>query len=549
MTPIQAEIGDLVVTRVDYRAPDGSVKGKTRPLIIISRTNSKGDLLTIAGSTKLHQWLDEPHIVVHPETVIGGCLDEATIFPASKQILINPAFIKVKIGRIRTPDLDRLMRLCAARHTCDFFEGVHKPALTSAFIPGKSRIPYAGRVYDEKEMIHLVDASMDFWLTTGKYAERFEKEFAAFLGVKHCSLTNSGSSANLLAFMALTSPKLGERRIKQGDEVITVAAGFPTTVAPIIQYGAVPVFVDVTLPTYNIDCSQLEAALSEKTRAVMLAHTLGNPFDIARVLAFCQKHHLWLIEDNCDALGSKYFVDGEWKYTGTIGHIGTSSFYPPHHMTMGEGGAVVTNDTTLKRLVESFRDWGRDCWCPSGRDNTCGNRFNRQFGELPKGYDHKYVYSHFGYNLKVTDMQAAIGCAQLEKLPDFIDARKRNWRLLREGLAGMSEHFTLPEATPLSDPSWFGFLLTVRGDDGFTRDNMVAHLESNGIQTRMLFAGNLIKHPCFDEMRNNHTGYRVIGGLANTDRIMRDTFWVGVYPRMTREMVAYMVQTIAEFQG
>ena len=549
MIPIKVQVGDLVISRVDYRAPDGRIKGKTRPLIIISRPNSKGDMLTIAGSTKLHQWLAEPHIVVHPETIIDGCLDEATIFPASKQILINPAFIKVKIGRICTPDLNRLMRLCAMRHTSDFFAGCHKPAMASSFIPGKSRIPYAGRVYDEKEMIHLVDASMDFWLTTGRYAERFEKEFAAFLGVKHCSLTNSGSSANLLAFMALTSPKLGERRIKRGDEVITVAAGFPTTVAPIVQFGAVPVFVDVTLPTYNIDCSQLEAALSEKTRAVMLAHTLGNPFDIAKVLTFCQKHHLWLIEDNCDALGSKYLVDGEWKYTGTLGHLGTSSFYPPHHMTMGEGGAVITNDTTLKRLVESFRDWGRDCWCPSGRDNTCGNRFGRQFGELPKGYDHKYVYSHFGYNLKVTDMQAAIGCAQLEKLPGFIDARKRNWQALHDGLAYMSERFILPEATPHSDPSWFGFLLTVREDAGFTRDDLVAQLESRGIQTRMLFAGNLIKHPCFDEMRNSHTGHRIIGSLANTDRIMRNTFWVGVYPGMSEEMVAHMVQTIAEFSG
>ena len=549
MTPIKVQIGDLVVSRVDYRATDGRIKGKTRPLIIISRPNSKGDMLTIAGSTKLHQWFAEPHIVVHPETIIDGCLDEATIFPASKQILINPAFIKVKIGRICTLDLNRLMRLCAMRHTSDFFEGCHKPAMTSSFIPGKSRIPYAGRVYDEKEMTHLVDASMDFWLTTGRYAEQFEKEFAAFLGVKHCSLTNSGSSANLLAFMALTSPKLGERRIKRGDEVITVAAGFPTTVAPIVQFGAVPVFVDVTLPTYNIDCSQLEAALSEKTRAVMLAHTLGNPFDIAKVLAFCQKHHLWLIEDNCDALGSKYLVDGEWKYTGTLGHLGTSSFYPPHHMTMGEGGAVITNDTTLKRLVESFRDWGRDCWCPSGRDNTCGNRFGRQFGELPKGYDHKYVYSHFGYNLKVTDMQAAIGCAQLDKLPGFIDARKRNWQMLHDGLADMGERFILPEATPHSDPSWFGFLLTVREDTGFTRDDLVAQLESRGIQTRMLFAGNLIKHPCFDEMRNSHTGHRIIGSLANTDRIMRNTFWVGVYPGMSEEMVAYMVQTIAEFSG
>jgi CDP-6-deoxy-D-xylo-4-hexulose-3-dehydrase len=443
------------------------------------------------------------------------------------------------------------------------------------------RIPYAGRVFDEKEITNLIDSSLDFWLTTGRYAERFEKEFADFLGVQHCSLVNSGSSANLLAFMALTSPKLGERRVKRGDEVITVAAGFPTTVAPIIQYGAVPVFVDVTLPTYNVDCSQLEAALSEKTRAVMLAHTLGNPFDLQSVKAFCDRHNLWLIEDNCDALGSRYGRLDGWKagslessnpqnfqtsnpqnatlqpsdfqYTGTIGHIGTSSFYPPHHMTMGEGGAVYTNDTTLKRLVESFRDWGRDCWCVSGRDNTCGDRFTQQFGELPYGYDHKYVYSHFGYNLKVTDMQAAIGCAQLDKLPGFIEARKKNWKLLRDGLAGLEDRFILPEATENSDPSWFGFLLTVREEAGFTREKIVNHLESKGIQTRMLFAGNLIKHPCFDEMRTNGKGYRVVPNplslqpsnpLPITDRIMRDTFWVGVYPGMTEEMAGYIATTI-----
>ncbi len=406
------------------------------------------------------------------------------------------------------------------------------------------RIPYAGRVFDEKEISNLIDSSLDFWLTTGRYAERFESEFAEFIGVEHCSLTNSGSSANLLAFMALTSPKLGERRILPGDEVISVAAAFPTTIAPIIQYGAVPVFVDVTLPTYNIDVTQLEAALSARTKAIMVAHTLGNPFDLAAVRTFCDKHDLWLVEDNCDALGSRYCLNGIWHNTGIIGHIGTSSFYPPHHMTMGEGGAVYTNDTTLKRLVESFRDWGRDCWCPSGRDNTCGNRFTQQFGELPYGYDHKYVYSHFGYNLKVTDMQAAIGCAQLEKVPGFTEARKRNWRLLRDGLAGLEEHFILPEATADSDPSWFGFLLTVREGAGLRRDQVVNRLESRGIQTRMLFAGNLVKHPCFDEMRASGNGYRIVGELANTDRIMCDTFWIGVYPGMTDGMLEYMIEQL-----
>ena len=430
--------------------------------------------------------------------------------------------------------------------TREYYELVHKPSQEAPFEPGKSRVAYAGRVFDEKEMMNLVDSSLEFWLTTGRYAEQFEKDFARFLGVQHCSLTNSGSSANLLAFMALTSPKLGDRRIKPGDEVITVAAGFPTTVAPIIQYGAVPVFVDIALPTYNIDCSQVESALSSKTKAVMIAHTLGNPFDISFMKSFCDKHGLWLIEDNCDALGSRYCLNGKWRYTGTMGHIGTSSFYPPHHMTMGEGGAVYTNDPLLKRLVDSFRDWGRDCWCPSGRDNTCGNRFGQQFGELPYGYDHKYVYSHFGYNLKVTDMQAAIGCAQLEKLPGFIESRKRNWQLLRTQLSPLEEFFILPEATSQSEPSWFGFMLTIRDNTPLKRDRVVGHLESKGVQTRMLFAGNLVKHPCFDDMRRAKSGYRIAGELAVTDKIMRDSFWVGVYPGMSKEMCGYMVETIAD---
>jgi len=443
-------------------------------------------------------------------------------------------------------DTDKRLREEAIQAAVRYYEFKHRDK--KDFVPG-DRISYAGRVFDEREIANLIDSSLDFWLTTGRYAERFEREFAAFLGVQHCSLTNSGSSANLLAFMALTSPKLAERRICQGDEIITVAAGFPTTIAPIVQYGAVPVFVDVSLPTYNIDTSQLEAALSDRTKAVMVAHTLGNPFDLQAVKQFCDRHNLWLIEDNCDALGSRYRLNNEWRFTGALGHLGTSSFYPPHHMTMGEGGAIYTNDTTLKRLVESFRDWGRDCWCPSGRDNTCGNRFTQQFGELPYGYDHKYVYSHFGYNLKVTDMQAAIGCAQLEKLPGFIAARQRNWQFLRDGLADLGESFILPEATENSDPSWFGFLLTVREGAGFSREQVVGHLERKGIQTRMLFAGNLIKHPCFDEMRRTGAGYRVVGALPVTDRIMRDTFWIGVYPGMTGGMLEYMIACLRDFAG
>lgn len=412
-----------------------------------------------------------------------------------------------------------------------------------AFEPG-DRITYAARVFDEKEMCSLVDASLDFWLTTGRFADQFEREFAKWLGVRFASLVNSGSSANLIAFSALTAPELGERRIKRGDEVITVAAGFPTTVTPVLQYGAVPVFVDVTIPQYNIDVTQLETARSEKTKAVMIAHTLGNPFDLAAVRAFCDKYNLWLVEDNCDALGSTYTIDGETRLTGTVGDIGTSSFYPPHHMTMGEGGCVYTNDPLLHRLINSYRDWGRDCMCPSGRDNICGHRFDGQYGELPQGYDHKYVYSHFGYNLKVTDMQAAIGCEQLKKFPHFVERRKHNWARLRKALEGVQDKLIMPEPAPNSDPSWFGFLLTVR--EGVDREKVVRYVENKGVQTRMLFSGNLIKHPCFDEMRATGEGYRVVGTLENTDRIMRDTFWVGVYPGMTDEMIDYMAKTIAE---
>ncbi len=404
------------------------------------------------------------------------------------------------------------------------------------------RINYAGRVYDAEEMENLVDSALEFWLTAGRYAAEFERGLAKYLGVKFCSAVNSGSSANLLAFMTLTSPLLGDRRIKRGDEVITVAAGFPTTVSPIIQYGAVPVFVDVTIPQYNIDVSRLEDALSEKTKAIMIAHTLGNPFDLKSVKAFCDRHGLWLVEDNCDALGSKYTIDGEEKLTGTIGDIGTSSFYPPHHMTMGEGGAVYTNNPLLNKIIRSFRDWGRDCACPSGRDNVCGHRFDGQFGELPRGYDHKYVYSHFGYNLKVTEMQAAIGCAQLKKLPSFGEARRKNFARLSDGLRDLGDKFILPESCANSDPSWFGFLLTCR--EGVERSEVVKFIESRNVQTRMLFAGNLIKHPCFDEMRSRGAGYRVVGSLENTDRIMRDTFWLGVYPGMTDGMIDFMSETV-----
>ena len=406
------------------------------------------------------------------------------------------------------------------------------------------RIPYASRVYDHDEMVNLVDSSLEFWLTAGRYTDEFEKEFAKYLGIRYCSLVNSGSSANLLAFMTLTSPLLGERQIHRGDEVITVAAGFPTTIAAIIQYGAVPVFVDMNIPQYNIEVSQLEEALSDKTKAVMIAHTLGNPFDLGAVKAFCDKHNLWLVEDNCDALGSTYTLDGITKQTGTIGDIGTSSFYPPHHMTMGEGGAVYTNDALLNKIVRSLRDWGRDCVCPSGRDNLCGHRFDKQYGELPLGYDHKYVYSHFGYNLKATDMQAAVGCAQLKKFPTFVERRKHNFNRLKAGLTEVEEKLILPEACPNSDPSWFGFLITCK--EGTDKNKVVQYLESHGVQTRMLFGGNITKQPCFDELKKAGEGYRIVGDLHVTDRIMNDTFWIGVYPGMTDEMIDYMVEMIKE---
>lgn len=406
------------------------------------------------------------------------------------------------------------------------------------------RINYASRVYDAKEMENLVDSALDFWLTAGRYADQFEKEFAKYLKVKYVSLVNSGSSANLLAFMALTSPLLRERQIRPGDEVITVACGFPTTVTPVIQYGAVPVFVDVTIPQYNIDIEMLEKAYSQKTKAVMIAHTLGNPFDLEHVKAFCDRHNLWLVEDNCDALGSTYTIDGQTKLTGTIGDIGTSSFYPPHHMTMGEGGAVYTDDPLLHRIVRSFRDWGRDCICASGQDNLCGHRFDKQYGELPLGYDHKYVYSHFGYNLKATEMQAAVGCAQLEKFPSFVERRKHNFARLKNALLPASDCLILPEPAKNSDPSWFGFLITCK--EGVDRNRLVQYVEKKGVQTRMLFAGNLTKHPCFDQMRQENRGYRVVGDLAQTDRIMNNTFWVGVYPGMSDEMIDYMAKTIIE---
>lgn len=460
----------------------------------------------------------------------------ANIKETDVQIIIAPD----KLGVDKAKELLKAEAYLIAKN---YYLFVHKPMQTRKFIPGTSVIPYGGRIFDEHELINLIDSSLDFWLTAGAYTEEFERKFSQKLGVRYCSLVNSGSSANLLAFMALTSSKLGNRQIRRNDEVITVAAGFPTTVNPVIQFGAVPVFVDVTLPTYNIDTDMLQEAYSKKTKAVFIAHTLGNPFDVDKVKSFCRKHGLWFIEDNCDALGAIY----GGRLTGTFGDIATSSFYPPHHITMGEGGAVYTDNHTLKVIVESFRDWGRDCICPTGKDNTCKKRFAWKLGTLPKGYDHKYIYSHFGYNLKATDMQAAIGCAQLGKIDSFVESRRRNWQILYKGLKNLEDFFILPEPTPKSQPSWFGFMLTVRKSAGFTQKEIVQHLESCKIQTRMLFAGNYLRQPAFDEIRKQKNKYRVVGDLKNTDIIMNNSFWIGVYPGMSEPMLEFIIQTIQDF--
>lgn len=441
------------------------------------------------------------------------------------------------ISYVKTSELEKIVRLGLLFEVEKYYNKFHSTRNVN-FDKNNSSIVYGGRVYDENEMRNLVDSSLDFWLTAGRYHKQFEKDFAEYLGVRYVLLTNSGSSANLLAISALTSPKLKEKRIMPGDEVITVAAGFPTTVGPIVQNQAIPVFIDVELGTYNIIAERIEEAITPKTKAIMIAHTMGNPFELDKVLEIANKHDLWVVEDNCDALGSTF----NGKLTGTHGHIGTSSFYPPHHMTMGEGGAVYTNNALLKSIVESFRDWGRDCWCPSGCDNTCGKRFGWELGSLPYGYDHKYTYSHIGYNLRVTDMQAAVGVAQLKKVPDFVQARKNNFNRLYQGLKDLEDHFILPKATVNSDPSWFGFILTVRDGAKFTKNEIVNYLEGNRIQTRMLFAGNLIRQPAYQGVN-----YRVHGDLTNTDKILHDTFLVGVYPGLTDDMIDFVIEKIREF--
>ncbi len=441
--------------------------------------------------------------------------------------------------------MDRITQLrdSILKQVAEYYELVHKPDQTAPFSPGESRIGYAGRVFGAEEMVQLVEASLEFWLTAGRWTAEWEQGLADFLGVPAVLSVNSGSSANFLALQALTVPQLGERQIRRGDEVLTVACGFPTTVSPIVQYGAVPVFVDVDAATGNVDTEQLEAARSSQTKAVMLAHTLGNPFDLKRVKDFCDRYGLWLVEDNCDALGSLY----QGRLTGTFGDIGTSSFYPPHHLTTGEGGAVYTRNSELHRILLSLRDWGRDCHCPTGMDNCCGNRFSGQYGTLPPGYDHKYVYRHFGSNLKMTDLQAAIGCAQLKRLPEFIRKRRENFAFLRDALADLPQ-IQIMEATPGSEPSWFGFLMTLTPDAGKERNDLARFLESRRIQTRNLFAGNLTRHPCFDGLVPGRD-YRIAAPLIRTDRLMNDALWIGVYPGMTGEKLDYMASSVREFFG
>jgi CDP-6-deoxy-D-xylo-4-hexulose-3-dehydrase len=521
-----------------YKVPFVDSKGsKPRPVLITSSPNSKGDVMGIPGSSQVQQWLDEDQLLVNPNELLSGQLDKPTAFPVSKQMVFSPRFFCGEVGVIEPKALDTVMRMIIGRQVEQFQTAVRRP---KEFVSGASVIPPSGKVLGASELKNMVDASLDGWLTTGRFNEAFEKRFAEFVGVPYALTTNSGSSANLLAFTALTSPKLGERALKPGDEVITVAAGFPTTVNPILHAGMVPVFVDVDIPTYNIDPQKIEAAVSERTRAIMIAHTLGNPFDLDAVMAVANQHNLWVIEDCCDALGSTY----KGQHVGQFGHIATCSFYPAHHITMGEGGMVFTKDRKLRKIIESFRDWGRDCYCAPGCDDTCGMRFGWQLGTLPKGYDHKYTYSHLGYNLKISDMQAACALAQMDRLPDFIAIRKRNFEYLKQLLKSCEQFLILPEATPNSEPSWFGFPITLRESSGFARVDLLKYLDQYKIGTRLLFAGNLTRQPYFQGR-----SYRVSGDLNNTDEVMNNTLWIGVYPGLTEEMLSFVVERFEAFFG
>ncbi len=546
-------IGEVVF--LDF--PFTDVKdSKKRPALIIGESDiNEEDYIVAYITTEFDKYIwSEYAVPLSKEDLVWGNLKYKCVIRVDKTILAHKSqFLREKVAYLTKEKIDEVLRAWIKFQIVNYYRTFHKNQ--ESFFPGKTRINYAGRVYDEKEIINLVDSALDFWLTAGRFDREFCKRFSEYLGIKHVLTCNSGSSANLLAISALTSYKLGDLRLKPGDEVITVAAGFPTTIAPIIQNNLVPVFVDIELGTYNINPDFLEEAVSPRTKAIFLAHTLGIPFDLDRVLEVAEKYNLWVIEDNCDALGAEYTLKREYKlvngkviggkrFTGTFGHIGTSSFYPAHHITMGEGGAVYTDDLKLYRILLSFRDWGRDCWCEPGKDNTCGKRFSWKLGDLPEGYDHKYIYSHLGYNLKITDMQAAVGLAQLEKLPDFVESRQKNWQKLYEGLKELEEFFILPGYPESAIPSPFGFVLTIRDNAPFTRREIVSYLEEKGIQTRMIFAGNIIKQPAIVE---GGYQYRVVGELKNTDKVMRDTFWLGVYPGLTQEMLDYVIETIKNF--
>lgn len=529
-----AQPGDIYVYKVPF--VDGS-KAKPRPVLVTSLPNSKGDVQGIPGSTQTENWDEAHQVLLESDDLTEGTLDKVSVFPVSKQMVFSPRFFVAKVGAVKPAVLEAALRQVTRHQVEQFHHATRKPA---DFTPGQSVIPPSGKVIGANELQNMVDASLDGWLTTGRFNAAFEKRFAEFVGVPYALTTNSGSSANLLAFTALTSHKLGDRALKPGDEVITVAAGFPTTVNPMLQNGMVPVFVDVDIPTYNIDPQKIEAAVTERTRAIMVAHTLGNPFDLDTVMAVARKHDLWVIEDCCDALGSRY----KGQHVGTFGHIATCSFYPAHHITMGEGGMVFTRDPELKTIIESFRDWGRDCYCEPGKDNTCGKRFCWKLGELPAGYDHKYTYSHLGYNLKISDMQAACALAQMDRLDEFVAARKRNFAFLSDRLKSCEEFLILPQATANSDPSWFGFPITLRDGAPVTRVDLLQYLDQYKIGTRLLFAGNLTRQPYF---QGRH--YRVSGDLENTDMVMNNTFWIGVYPGLSEEMLDFVARQVEIFFG
>ncbi len=519
-----------------YKIPSvDSSRAKPRPVLITSLPNSEGDVFGILGHTQIQNGIAENQLVINQEDLLSGSLPKATIFPASKQMIFSPQFFYGEVGTVNPQTLEKMMRMVIGHQVDQFQAVVRKP---KAFVPGKSVIPPSGKVIGASETKYMIEAALDGWLTTGRFNEAFEKRFAEFVGVPYALTTNSGSSANLLAMTALTSPKLGERALKSGDEVITVAAGFPTTVNPILQNGMVPVFVDIDIPTYNIDPKLIEAAISSRTKAIMIAHTLGNPFDLDSVMALARKYGLWVIEDCCDALGSTY----KDQHVGTFGDIATCSFYPAHHITMGEGGMIFTKDRKLSKIIESFRDWGRDCNCPPGHDNTCGMRFGWQLGGLPKGYDHKYIYSHLGYNLKITDMQAACALAQMDMLPEFVALRKHNFEYLKQSLKHCERFLFLPEATSYSNPSWFGFPITLRDSSEVSRVQLLKYLDQHKIGLRLLFAGNLIRQPYFQNRI-----YRVSGDLSTTDQVMNNTLWIGVHPGLTEDMLKFVVQKLEEF--